>query len=463
MHANIKNAREIIIKDMILNKKTFLMALAIVAQTMPLAAQKQWTLKECLDYALENNLQVQKGRVSEQQGDIALWQDQGALFPSLSFATSQSVGFRPFEESTALVQNGQVTMTSNKWTYSGNYGLSANWTVWNGGINQKTIKAQRLQNQITQLSTRQSELSIQEQIAQLYVQILYSTEAMTVNRQLAETAQKQYERGQQMQQQGQMSKADVAQLEAQWKSAQYDIVNSETQVQNYKRQLKALLELGIDTPFDVAGTEPTDEQVLSPIPSAQSVYEQAVQSRPEIRSAELSIDAADMSIDIARRGYYPTIGVSASAGDSHYSASQDNVGEQMKRNLNLSAGVNVSVPIFDNRRNRSAVERAKLEKLNSQLDLQDRKNDLSSTIENYWLNANSSQQRFRSARAKVESLETSYELLNAQFQNGLKNIVELRQGHDNLVTAKQDELQSKYTTLLNIQLLKFYSGEAINL
>ena len=188
-----------------------------------------------------------------------------------------------------------------------------------------------------------------------------------------------------------------------------------------------------------------------------------MQSRPEIRSAELSIDAADMSIDIARRGYYPTIGVSASAGDSHYSASQDNAGEQMKRNLNLSAGVNVSVPIFDNRRNRSAVERAKLEKLNSQLDLQDRKNDLSSTIENYWLNANSSQQRFRSARAKVESLETSYELLNAQFQNGLKNIVELRQGHDNLVTAKQDELQSKYTTLLNIQLLKFYSGEAINL
>ena len=214
------------IKDMILNKKAFLMALAIVAQTMPLSAQKQWTLKECLDYALENNLQVQKGRVSEQQGDIALWQDQGALFPSLSFATSQNVGFRPFEESTALVQNGQVTMTSNKWTYSGNYGLSANWTVWNGGINQKTIKAQRLQNQITQLSTRQSELSIQEQIAQLYVQILYSTEAMTVNRQLAETAQKQYERGQQMQQQGQMSKADVAQLEAQWKSAQYDIVKT---------------------------------------------------------------------------------------------------------------------------------------------------------------------------------------------------------------------------------------------
>ncbi|MBR1787704.1 MAG: TolC family protein [Bacteroidaceae bacterium] len=420
-------------------------------------------MRQCLDYARENNIQIRKSRVSEEQGKVALWQDKGALLPSLSFATNQSVGYRPFEESTAIVQNGQVTQTSNKVTYQGNYGLSANWTVWNGGINYKNIQAQQLQNQITELSTQQSELSIQEQIAQLYVQILYTTEAKKVNEQLAETAKSQWERGQEMMRQGQMSKADVAQLEAQWKSAQYDVVSTETLILNYKRQLKALLELGLDTDFDISGTAPSDEQVLSPIPSAKSVYEQALASRPEIKSAELSIEAAEMSIDIARRGYYPTIGISASAGDSHYSASQDGVGKQMKTNLNLSGGVNVSVPIFDNRRNKSAVERAKWEKLNSELDLQDRKNALQSTIENYWLNAQSYQQRFLSARSKVESAETSYELLDAQFKNGLKNIVELRQGHDNLVSAKQDELQSKYMALLNMQMLKFYSGEDINM
>ena len=135
----------------------------------------------------------------------------------------------------------------------------------------------------------------------------------------------------------------------------------------------------------------------------------------------------------------------------------------MKTNLNMSAGVNLSVPIFDNRRNKSAVERAKLAKMNSQLELQDKQNALSSTIENYWLNACSNQQRYIAARSKVASLETSYELLDAQFKNGLKNIVELRQGHDNLVSAKQDELQSKYTALLNMQLLKFYGGEDISL
>ena len=266
-----------------------------------------------------------------------------------------------------------------------------------------------------------------------------------------------------MMRQGQMSKADVAQLEAQWKSAEYDIVSTETQILNYKRQLKALLELELGAPFDVAGNVPSDDQVLLPIPSAQSIYEQALNTRPEIKMAELSIEAADMSIDIARRGYYPSIGVSASAGDSHYSASRDGVGKQMKQNVNLSGGVNISVPIFDNRRNKSAVEMAKLQKLNSQLDLQDRKNALASTIENDWLNANSYQQRFRSARAKVESAEVSYEVLDAQFRNGLKNIVELRQGYDNLISAKQDELQSKYMALLNLQLLKFYGGEVIEM
>lgn len=446
----------------IMNKIISILALMCLL-SIPMLGQEQWTLRRCLDYAKENNLQIQKNRISEEEGKVTLWQNRGALFPSLSFSMNQSVGFRPFEENAALVQNGQVTMTSNKFTEQGSYGLNANWTIWNGGINHKNIKAQKLQNQITELGTQQSELSIQEQIAQLYVQILYSIEAKKVNEQLSETAKSQYERGQQMFNQGLISKADLSQLEAQWRDTQYDIVNSETQVLNFKRQLKSLLELSIDTPFDVTGTEPNEEQVLAPIPSAQSIYEQALKSRPEIRSAELSIDAADMSIDIARRGFYPTIGMSASAGDSHYTASNDDLGKQMKTNLNLSAGINLSVPIFDNRRNKSAVNKAKLQKVNSQLDLQDKKNALASTIESYWLNANSNQQRFIAAKAKLQSAETTYELLNAQFKNGLKNIVELRQEHDNLIRAKQDELQSKYTTLLNMQLLKFYSGEEIHL
>lgn len=435
----------------------------LILAAAPAWAQQGWSLQDCINYALQNNIQIQKNRISEEQGEVTLWQNKGSLFPSLSFSTNQSMGYRPFEETTAIVQNGQVTNTSKKVTYQGSYGLNAQWTVWNGGINHKNIESQKLQNEITQLATEQSELTIQEQIAQLYVQIMYTKEAKHVNEKLLETAQSQYERGKEMYEQGQMAKADVIGLEAQLESAKYDVVSSESQIANYKRQLKALLELELTTPFDVNGEVPTDEKVLDLVPSAEEAYEKALATRPEIRSAELSVDAADLNLDIAKRGFLPTLGISASLGDSHFSASQKDAGQQLKTNLNASAGVTVSVPIFDNRRTRSNVKQAKLQQANSRLDLQDRKNTLSSTIEQYWINANTQQQNFIAAKTRVKGQQASYELLNEQFKNGLKNVVEVLQGRDNLISAEQALLQSKYMTLLNIQLLKFYTGEDIDL
>ena len=442
--------------------KTRLLALLLLCGGTAFA-QQTWTLQDCLNYALEHNIQVQKNRISEERGEVSLWQDKGTLFPSLNFNTGHSVGYRPFTEVMSVVQGDQVTSTRSNVTYQGSYGLNANVTLWNGGINYKNIKEQELQNRITALNTQQSELTIQEQIAQLYVQIMYTKEAKKVNEQLLATAQSQYDRGEEMMKQGQMARADLIQLEAQLSSAQYSLVNSETQLSNYKRQLKALLELDLNTPFDVAGTIPTDEQVLALVPSAQEAYAKALEVRPEIKSAKLSIEAADMQLDIAKRGFLPTIGASASLGSNHSTGSKNGWGEQMKTNLNMSAGLNVSVPIFDNRRNMSNVKTAKLQQLSSKLDLQDKKNALSSTIEQYWLNANNGQQNYLAAKARVKSQEASYELLNEQFHNGLKNTVDVLQGRDNVISAEQDMLQSKYMALLNIQLLKFYTGEKIEL
>jgi len=130
------------------------------------------------------------------------------------------LGYRPFTEVINVVQGDQVTSTRSNVTYQGTYGLNANVTLWNGGINQKNIKEQELQNRINALTTEQSELSIQEQIAQLYVQIMYTKEAKKVNELLLSTAQSQYDRGVEMMNQGQMARADVVQLEAQLSSAQ---------------------------------------------------------------------------------------------------------------------------------------------------------------------------------------------------------------------------------------------------
>ncbi len=443
--------------------RKWMMAVVVLLMAGAKGAAQQWTLEQCINHALEHNIQIRQARVQQQQGDVSLWQARGQLFPNLNFSTSHSLGYRPFEQSTQMVHDGQVTTSDNKTTYSGSYGLSTNVTLWNGGVNYKNIEAQKLQNRLTELSTEQNELSIQEQIATLYVQILYSREAVEVNRRMEQTARSQYERARVMQEQGQMSPADVKQMEAQWRSAEYDIVNGETALADYKRQLKSLLQLPMEQDFDVAPRVPSDEQVMAPLPSKEGTLAAALQSRPEIRSAELGIDVADLQLDIARRGFLPTVSVGASLGDNHFSASANPYGEQLKRNLNLSAGVTVSVPIFDNRHNRAAVRKARLGRLDSRLDLQDRRLALSSTIERLWLDANSNLQKFVAARTQTESRQESYALLDEQFAAGLKNVVEVQEGRDQLLQAKQNELQSKYNALLNRQLLAFYTGQPMTL
>lgn len=446
-----------------MTNKTLKIACMLLGICTSVSAQESWGLQDCIDYALKNNIQIQKNRVNEEKGDVALWNRKGALFPSLSFSTNQNMGYRPFTQVMSIVQGDQVTSTSSNVTYQGSYGLNASVTLWNGGINYKNIKEQALQNEITKLQTQQSELSIQEQIAQLYVQIMYTKEALKVNEELLKTAQTQYDRGLEMQKQGQMAKADVIQLEAQLSSAKYDIANSQAQLENFKRQLKSVLELDINSDFNIKGDIPTDEKVLAVIPSKLDAYNRALESRPEIKGAELGIESANMQLDIAKRAHYPTIRASASLGSNHSSGSQNNWGTQMKSNLNMSAGVTVSVPIFDNRQIASNIRNAKLNQVNSQLDLQDKKTALSNTIEQYWINANSNQQSYLAAKARVKSQEASYELLNEQFLNGLKSTVDVLQGRDNVINAEQSMLQSKYTTLLNMQLLKFYTGEKIDL
>ena len=446
--------------------KNYLMCGAFCLPALCAAGQDstKWSLQQCIDYAIEHNIQLKQNEIAEQQGAADLAQKRAELFPSLSFSTTQSISYRPLQESASnIVTNGIANNSTNKFTENGNYGLNASWTVWDGGANYKNVKAQKLQNQISALTTQTTANSIQEQITQLYIQILYSKDALEVNRSMAETAQSQHERGKEMFEQGQISKADLTQLESQAASAEYDCVATQTQIANYTRQLKELLEITDGRKFDIQGIRTADDVATQIIPNVGEVYQAALNSRPEIQSGRLNVDAAELDIDIAKAGYYPSISITAGIGDSHYSGSRESAGEQMKQNLNASAGVTLSIPIFDNKRNKTNLKKAKLTKMDSELQLQDQQKQLYSTIEGYWLNAYNNQQQYVASLAQLKSAQSSYELLDEQFKNGLKNIVELMNGRDELMSAQQNKLQSQYNTLLHIQLLKFYKGESINL
>ena len=133
-------------------------------------------------------------------------------------------------------------------------------------------------------------------------------------------------------------------------------------------------------------------------------------------------------------------------------------GEQLKTNFNAGAGVSISIPLFDQRSKKTALNKANIQKESALLDLKNEKINLWATIEDYWLQATTNQNKYRSAQESTKSAKESYELLSEQFKLGLKNIVELRNGKDKLLQAEQSELESKYMTILNINMLNFYQN-----
>ena len=434
----------------------------IMLMSMPTeCAARQWSLKDCIDYALANNIQLQKAKVQQLSALEDIKQSQSALLPSLSLSTSQNVSYNPWpEQGSAMIAGNKVQADVKKVYYNGSYSLSGNWTVWNGGQNTNTVKLNKLAAEQARLDSAVTANNVLEQIAQLYVQILYSDEAISVTKESLKTSQANEERGKTMVSVGKMSKADLAQLTAQRAEDEYSIVEAESNLRNYKRQLKQLLQIADNDEFDVVIPSTTDEMALQDVPALNDVYAASLTQRPEIQNAKLGIESSDLSVKIAKAGKMPTIGLNAGLSTSTTSMNSNGWGNQMKNNFTVGGGVTVSIPLFDNRKTKTAVNKAMLQKENYMLDLQDKQTTLYSTVENYWLQAVTNQNKFKAARVSTESAQASYELLSEQFNLGLKNIVELMTGKTHLLQAQQNELQSKYLAILNLNMLDFYrTGE----
>ena len=416
------------------------------------ALPSQWDLQTCIDYALQHNITLKRNRISAESAGVDVKTAKAALFPSLSASVSQRIVNRPNSETNTIIDGDNITSSTSKTSYNGSYGIDASWTLYNGSKRLNTIKQQKLNNRIAELNVAESENSIEESIAQIYVQILYAAEAVKVNENTLAVREA-----------GSIAKSDLAQLESQVSTDKYQLVTAQATLQDYKLQLKQLLELDGESEMNLYLPALGDENVLTPLPTKTDVYRAALTFRPEIESGKLNVQASDLDISIAKAGYIPTLSLSAGIGTTNANGNDFSFSEQVKNNWNNSLGLTVSIPIFNNRQTKSAVQKARLQKQTSELDLQDQQKTLYKTIESLWLDANSAQQQYVAAAEKLRSTQTSYDLIQEQFNLGMKNTVELLTEKNNLLNAQQETLQAKYMAILNAQLLRFYQGEGIRL
>lgn len=409
-------------------------------------APKTWTLQECLDYAYENNIQVRQSRNTHLSGIEDTKQAKAALFPLLTASTTQSYTNYPSSE---VADNN---------SYTGTYGITAGMTIFEGGKLRTAVKRQKVQNQMDALSVEESVNDIRIAIVQAYMQCLYAADAVRINRSTAEASKAQRDRAEEMLRAGSISRVDFAQLQSQYSSDEYQVVVASSTLDNYKLQLKQLLELDIMEEMNPAVPEVKEENVLKALPPKNEVYETALKVMPQIRRGELGIEAAKLEEKSARAGFFPSISLSASVGTGHMSNNDFESGSQIWNRFNENVGLTLNIPIFSNRKNRTAVNKAKIALNDSYLEWTSLQKELLRNVESAYLDAVSAQAQYLSAREKEKYARESYELTNEQFRVGVKNTVELITAQNEYSAAQQQVLQAKYLTLLSIELLNIYQG-----
>ena len=408
---------------------------------------KVWTLGECLDYALENNIQLRQSRNDYLSGIEDTGEAKAALFPSLTASVTE--GFTNYPSSNVTDRN----------SYTGTYGLNAGMTLYEGGKLRTAVKRQQVQNRIDALSVEESANDIRIAIVQAYMQCLYAAEAVTVNRSTADASKARRDRAEAMWQAGSISKVDFAQLESQYASDEYQVVVASASLDNYKLQLKQLLELDITEEMNLAAPAIQESEVLSALPAKAEIYATALDAMPEIKRGELAVESAELGIRQARAGFFPSVSLSAGIGTGHMSGGSFESGSQVWNRFNENVGLSVSIPIFSNRKNRTAVNKARIAVSNSLLERQSLEKELLREVESAYLDAVSAQSQYVAAREKQRYAQQSCDLTDEQFRVGMKNTVELITAQNELTAARQEVLQAKYMALLNIELLDIYQGK----
>lgn len=423
-----------------------LLGYSLTAQT---PTKTTWSLTDCLNYAKTQNIQIKKDQISLEQTQSDLKASKAQWAPSISASVTQV--YTNYPEKSVAVHNN----------YSGNYGISASWSIFNGFSRTNSIKIKKTEEAIQKLAIKSSTNDISIAILQSYLQILYSIEAVEISKMTLETSNTQKERAEKLLKAGSLSQSDYALIESEYSSDKYQLVMSKSNLSNYKLQLKQLLELDINQDIELTPLNFQNIDILQTLPSKETIYKNSLDTMPEIKSAKLNIESAKYEIKKAKSGYYPNLNLTTNIGSHHNTPST--IENQFWNSYNNNVGLSLQIPIYSQRQNKTSVEKAKLSAQNAELELNATQKNLLKTVEAVYLDTQVAQEQYVAANEKLKAIEKSFALVNEQFNVGMKNTLELLTEKNNLLIAQQEVLQSKYMVILNLQLLNFYQTQTITL
>lgn len=433
---------------------------------------KQWTLQECVNYALENNITVKQTALDAELSDQDLIIAKGNFLPDLSGNASQNWNFGSF-----IGQNGNRVSRDSR---GNNFGLNTGITIFNGFRNTSVYKQAQLGIESSELQLSILKDNIAVNVVNQYLNILLNKENLKVAQDQIEITKKQVAQVTALVESGVRPKADLYDVQSQLASDNESLTNVENSINIALLGLSQLLQISSQG-FDV-------KEMLLPLPnvseeqkSSNDIYDFAIQNRPEIRKAEIDIENSELAIEIAKSSFFPTLNFGAGLGTSyqHFQGQEDlrivvdpadptnitfadnGFGQQIGDNLGYNFGFSLAIPIFNGFQTRANVDKAKINNQRIAYSLDQAKQDMRSNIEQAYTDAKAALKQFEASQVSLDAQKESFKNAQESFNSGVMNSFAFEQVRNRLVNAEANLINAKYNFVFTKKVLDFYLGKPL--
>lgn len=409
----------------------------------------RFSLEDCLRYAEEHNYTLQNAKLDQSSSEIYYKQAKLQMTPTISASATQG-----FSNSHSSINGG------TDWT--GNYGISAGITLFNGLNTFNTIKQRKLDVTQSSLMFEQSKNNINIQIVQTFLNILMNEELLSFQKDVINKSREQMIQGHNRFIVGQILESDYMLLEAQYISDSTNYQNTLIALNNSYISLKGLLAINSMEQIEVIKPDTATMMENLVVPPLQEVIDRAFDYLPELKISQNRIESANYDVKIAQSSYYPTLGLNAGISTG-YAASAGAWGKQLGERLGENVGLSLNIPIYNQNKARASVKLAKVGVQQAENDLKETQLDVLQNLQKYYLEVNEAANNYKVSMIKGKAYYANFQAYNMKFMYGTITAADLLTQQNNYLQALNTYMQDKYSFVLQRKILDILMGVPVTL
>ncbi len=432
------------------------------------AQKKTWTLQECVNYALDNNISIKQQELNTKLVEQNITSAKGNFYPSLNASASQSYNFGSFID----IDGGRVSRDSR----SNNFGLNTGVTLFNGFRNKNNLQQAKKELEAAGFDLQENKNNIMLFVVNSYLNVLLAKENIIIAQDQVEISKNQVQKSKDLVAAGSSAKAALLEAEASKASNDEKLTNAQNSLDLALLNLSQLLHI-TNKGFDVEDVKLNINSASLLYNDTDAIFNKAETILPEIQSAEIAVDNAALSVAIAKASYYPslTFGAGLGTGYQHSQGEKDvrviidpntnlpviipnGFGQQLSDNLGYNLGFSLSIPIFNRFQTKVNVNRAKINQDKADLQLLDKKLKLRESIEKAYADAKASLNQYVAAKKSLDAQNESFKNAQESYNSGVMNFFDFDQVRNRLVGAKSSMVNAKYNFVFRTKLLEYYYG-----